>query len=158
MLLACSACGFEPLYGRREVVEELATVAVEPITERRGQILRNYLRDALDPRGASPAQRYRLRILIQEARADLLLRGDQFSTRAGYSSSAQYTLLDGDQVLTAGSAGFQTNFEIDSSQFATLSSRADAQDRVMRLISEEIRNQLATFFLDRANRAQAPAR
>jgi LPS-assembly lipoprotein len=154
LAVLCGACGFEPLYGRREVVDALATVAVEPITEWRGLILRTYLRDALDPRGASPPARYRLRVVIQEARADLLLRGDQFATRATYSGAALYTLLDGDQVLTSGSASFQTNFEIDTSQFATLSSRTDAQDRVMRLISEDIRNQLATFFLDRANRAQ----
>lgn len=157
LALLCGACGFEPLYGRSEVIEELATVAVDPIAERRGLILRTYLRDALNPRGVSPPARYRLVVTIQETRADLLLRSDQFSTRAGYTGGATFTLLDGGQVLTTGSAAYQTNFEIDSSQFATLSSRADAQDRVMRLVSEEIRNQLATFFLDRANRAQTPA-
>lgn len=157
LALLCGACGFEPLYGRSEVVEELATVAVEPIAERRGVILRTYLRDALDPRGASPPARYRLVVNVQETRADLLLRSDQFATRAGYTGGATFTLLEGNQVLTSGSAGYSTNFEIDSSQFATLSSRSDAQDRVMRLISEDIRNQLATFFLDRVNRAQSPA-
>jgi LPS-assembly lipoprotein len=156
--LLCSACGFEPLYGRSEVVEELATIAVDPIAERRGLILRTYLRDALDPRGAGPPPRYRLRVTVQEARSDLLLRGDQFATRAGYSGSASFTLLAGDQVLTSGSAAYQSNIEIDSSQFATLSSRADVQDRVMRLLSEDIRNQLATFFLDRVNRTQTSGR
>lgn len=159
--LPLAGCGFSPLYGRgangASPIEELAAIQVEQIPDRSGQILRNSLRDALNPNGLTVPARYRLRIRMTEPRQELALQRNDTVARVGYGVVASYFLLDASgRSLTSGNASLTTNFEVSDSQYATLSSRNSARDRVMVQISEDIRDQLAIFLGSRAPQASAP--
>ncbi len=153
-MILLSGCGFQPLYGTRDdgtrVSDELAAVRVALIADRSGQILRNYLLDGLTPQGQSTAPRYLLSIQLEEPSRELTLRRDDTPTRIGYAIVARYQLHDGAGRLLLNSATvFDSDYEITNSEFATLSSRLDARDRLLQQMSEEIRLHLAAYFRDR---------
>jgi LPS-assembly lipoprotein len=145
-----AACGFEPLYARRDnasVVDDLAAVRVNLIPDRSGQILRNYLLDGLNPRGQPAQAAYVLSIRINEPRREIGLQRDDTVTRYAYGVSAEFWLSDvrGAPVFS-GSSTSGTTFEISSSEFATVANQASARDRLMQQISNDIREQLAVYF------------
>ncbi len=152
-LFSLPSCGFEPIHASwpgSEVSGELAAIRVVPIPDRSGQILRNYLLDRLTPLGQSPSSRYTLVIRLIEPRQTLALRRDDVISRAGYSATASYELLDGsNKRVTTGVSSFSTDYEITSSEYATLVSQQSARDRVLELVGDDIRGQLAAHFRTR---------
>jgi LPS-assembly lipoprotein len=139
-----AACGFEPLHAQRGAVAALPPIRVEPIPERQGQILRNYLLDRLAPRGETGAQSYALSIKLFEPRQVLALRRDDVISRMSYSAIASYDLIDAaGKRVTAGSSSFSTDYEITNSEYATLTALQNARERVLELVADDIRNQIA---------------
>ncbi len=154
-----AGCGFQPLLGRAgdgaDAIEQLASIRVEPIPDRSGQVLRNALLDRLTPQGQTPRSRYVLRISLLEPRQTILLRRDDIISRSSYSAQASYELRDAQgQRLFSGSSSFSTDYEITASEFATRTSLENARDRVMELVANDIRNQLALEFRQRKNAAR----
>ncbi len=139
-----AACGFEPLHAQRGAVAALPPIRIEPIPERAGQILRNYLLDRVAPRGEGGTQAYTLAIRLFEPRQVLALRRDDVISRMGYSAFASYELVDaaGKRVV-AGSSSYSTDYEITNSEFATLAAQQNARERVLELVADDIRNQIA---------------
>lgn len=154
-----AGCGFEPLLGRAgdsaDAIEELAATRIEPIPDRSGQVLRNALLDRLTPQGQAPGTRYVLRIRVSEPRQTILLRRDDVISRSSYSAQATFDLRDAQgQRVFSGSSSFTTDYEIATSEFATRTSLENARDRVMELVANDIRNQLALNFRQRKNAAR----
>jgi LPS-assembly lipoprotein len=145
--LALQGCGFTPIYARgTQASDLLSQIEVAPIAERSGQILRNHLVDMFEPRRGSAARRqYVLQVRIIESRAALAIRRDDVISRGGYSASANFRIVDraGRQIMT-GAAGFNGDFEISDSERATAMAREGTRDRLMQLLAEEIRLQIAT--------------
>ncbi len=152
-LAGVAACGFEPLYGRKDngsVVDDLAAVRIDLIPDRSGQILRNYLLDDLNPRGQAANAAYTLSIRITEPRQEVGLQRNDTVTRYAYGVSASFSLRDVRGVsVMSGSSASGTSFEISDSEFATVSNQASARDRLMQQISSDIREQLAVYFSNR---------
>jgi LPS-assembly lipoprotein len=175
-LLALSACGFEPLYARRDygvdVPEQLAKVRIGVISDpspstmrgfreypiendRSRQILRNYLLDDLQPRGGAARGEYVLNIEVIEPRTDVAIDRSDTTLRYGYSVVAYFSLRDNaGRNLVRGSSVSATSFAVSQSEFATISSQKEARDRAMQEISQDIRNQLAAFFHSAAKAPQ----
>jgi LPS-assembly lipoprotein len=151
--LALAACGFEPLHASRpgqDVPGELASIRVLPIPERSGQVLRNYLLDRLTPLGQAPSSRYTLSIRLVEPRQTLALRRDDVISRSGYSATARFELADAAGTrVTGGIVSYSTDYEVTNSEYATLISQQNARDRVLELVGDDIRSQLATYFKTR---------
>lgn len=170
--LVLSGCGFQPLYGQREtgisMQDRLAAVRIGEIRtqppeglrdfkefrvedSRSRQLLRNALLEGLAPRGAAGRSEYVLDIRMVEPRTNLAIDRSDTAVRYGYSVVAYFTLRDasGRIVLNSGSSS-STNFEVSSSEFATLWSQRDARERIIQEISSDIRNQLASYFLNQA--------
>lgn len=150
---ALAGCGFEPLHRTTErgsAVDALAAIRVEPIADRSGQVLRNYLLDRLSPRGTPARAEYVLRVRLQEPRQTLALRRDDVISRVGYSATASFELTEasGRRVFT-GVSSFSTDYEVTNSEFATLASAQNARDRVLELVGDDIRNQIAMHFTRR---------
>lgn len=146
MLLA--GCGFQPLLGRQSgsgsVSDELASIRIAPIPDRSGQLLRNALLDSLTPRGAAVTPQYALTIRLQEPRQTIALRRDDVISRSSYSAVATFDLVDRqNRKIATGTSSFTTDYEITVSEYATRSSLEDARSRVLALIADDIRNQLA---------------
>lgn len=177
LCIALAGCGFQPLYGQREsgpsIQDQLAKIRIGEIRtqppeglrdfkdfrieeSRSRQLLRNALLDDLAPRGASGRSEYVLDIRLIEPRTNLAIDRSDTAVRYGYSVVAYYTLRDSSgRILVNTAAASSTNFEVSSSEFATLWSQRDARERIIQEISGDIRNQLASYFLSQSQ-AKAP--
>ncbi|MCZ8312799.1 MAG: LPS assembly lipoprotein LptE [Magnetospirillum sp.] len=157
--VALAGCGFQPLLGRAgdsaDAIEQLSAIRIEPIPDRSGQVLRNALLDRITPQGQTQASRYVLRIRLSEPRQTILLRRDDIISRSSYTANATFELRDmqGRRVFS-GSSSFITDYEITASEFATRTSLENARDRVLELVADDIRNQLALDFRQRQNAAR----
>jgi len=152
-----TGCGFQPVYGARPGVEttaEMASIKVDPINDRIGQLLRNHLLDALNPGGEPTQVKYRLLTEISEAKQELAIRKAELATRSNMNLTASYRLYDVDRkayVMTRTSV-VAASYNLLTNEFATLAAAADARERGTRDLSEDITRQIALYF-----RAQAKA-
>lgn len=156
LLLALGACGFQPVYGKRAgesgrqsaVTEDLASIAISPIADRAGQLLRNSLLDKLTPRGTPGRARYRLDVGLSETRSNLVILKDSTSTFAKVRFAATFILVDLEtgQPVHRGQSESTTTFNRVDSDFATLSAEKDARRRAADEISEDIRLRLGLYF------------
>jgi LPS-assembly lipoprotein len=153
VVVALSACGFKPLYGRSEAqalssVDHMAAIRIAPLQDRIGQQMHNLLRDRLNPYGQPRDPVYRLKVVISEARQELGIRKDETATRANLILSARFTLreIESDRVLLEGRTSSVNSFNILTDQFATDFAEADARERALRELSDNIRVRLGIYF------------
>ncbi|GAB4363007.1 MAG: LPS assembly lipoprotein LptE [Kiloniellaceae bacterium] len=150
--VALSGCGFEPLYGpginNAEVADSLAAVRVEPLNDRAGQQMHNFLRDRLNPRGQPVNADYRLRVQLSERLEELGVRRDETATRANLRMVAQFTLLsaDGHTPLLNGRSASTASYDILTNPFATTVSEDAARERALREVADDIQTRLALYF------------
>jgi len=151
---ALSGCGFTPVYGDRGVsaspaaAARLDSVAIEPIGERNGQMLRNLLIDRMyaDGRPADPA--YRLVIRLAATEEDLGIRRDATATRARVRLVADYELVDtaSNEVVYRTFSRAVVSYNLLEAQYATLVAEQDAYERGLIELADDIRTRLALFF------------
>lgn len=149
---ALGGCGFHPLYGTHSDSQntnaDLANVRIAPIANRTGQLLYNQLRDRLNPTGKPAEPVYVLEVVIVESGADLLLEPNNTASRTILDLTAQYKLRDiksGSTLLTSQSRS-SLSYDIQDSQYATLSSEQDVRRRATKQLSDDISTRLALFF------------
>lgn len=147
-----ASCGFKPLYGENElspdVVEDLASIYVEPIPDRIGQLVHNELSNRMTPLGAPADAKYTLKVKLEEVRDDVAIRQDESITRVNYRLTAifELTSLADDTVLLVGNAWSMTAFDRVQSDFATIVAQEDAQERLAKDVAEEVRTRIAVHF------------
>ena len=147
--LLLSACGFHPVYSENNNASAaaLATIAIAPIDDRKGQVLRTMLRERLSPKGLANRALYRLTVQLTESKAELALRKDGSATRANLTLSAVFVLERLPPYppgIAQGSAISTNSYNVLESDYATLSAENDARDRALRMLAEEIRLRVAT--------------
>src|ERR1700722_1459450 len=95
-LMALSGCGFSPLYGDHagssdaSVAGDLATIRVNQIGERYGQLMTNQLHDSFKPRGGAIPAVYELNVGLTESRSDIAARADGTASRTTISMIATW--------------------------------------------------------------------
>ena len=155
LFLLLAACGFQPLYGERggrdQALVEMASIAVGPIADRLGQIVRNELRDRLTPRGVPISPLYRLAVFVNTRREAVAFNDDESVTRFNFTLNARYVLTEvaSGQVIVSGSTRSVAAYNVVLSEFANLAAENDAKARAARDISEEIRTRLGVYFSQR---------
>jgi len=157
-LVLLAACGFEPLYAERDrggVRDDLASVTVAPIRDRSGQILRNHLVDQFRPNGQGGRSLYILDVSLIEPREETALDRTDQPTRVIYTVIAMYRLRDGatGATLYQSQAQASSSFNIDVSEFATLSGERNARGDVLRLLGEDISRNVGLYFARRGKAA-----
>ncbi|WP_205944887.1 LPS assembly lipoprotein LptE [Pelagibius litoralis] len=152
-ILPLGACGFSPLYSRGDdnsqaVSAELAAVRIEPLRDRIGQQMHNFLRDRLNPNGQPVSPNYQLRLQIQETTSELGVRRDETATRANLKLTANFDLRDAGNgaSLINGRSTSTTSYDILENPFATTISERDARDRALREVADDIQTRLAVYF------------
>ena len=150
-MLALAACGYEPLYGDKGGVEtsaELATIRVDPIKDRVGQLLRNQLLDTLNPMGEPSKPAYRLLVEVTETKQELAVRKSELATRSNMLFTANYRLtrFGSEGAVLSRSSSVSASYNLLNNDFANLSSEADARERGVRELSQDIARQLSLFF------------
>ncbi len=146
-----AACGFQPLYGggkRGPAAAELASIRIEPIADRSGQILRNHLLDRLNPYGRPANPAYVLRINLVDSLSGVAVRKSEFPTRTNLRISTNYSLTRADtgQSVFSASSAIEGGYNILNSEFATLAAEQDVRERVLREVAFDIEARLAAFF------------
>lgn len=153
-LSVLASCGFKPLYNHNSasgsaILQQFSLIRIEPIEDRIGQQLRNYLQDKITPAGVPEKPIYNLTVLLEETRSDMVILRDATSTFAKLKINARYhlTKIDTGKILTRNSVEAATIFNIVESEFANLRAQEDARRRAVNAISESIKSELAIFFL-----------
>ena len=148
-----AGCGLHPLYGGASgdaTVANLSDIRVNPIPERVGQVLRNYLSDRMQPTGLHQA-RYTLDVVVGEQRADLGIQKDATITFSRLTLTASFLLKDATTgaVLLSGSARADNSYNQLEGGFPSLSSQDDARTRAAQTVGQEIVSRLSLFLKNR---------
>ena len=151
--LILSSCGFRPVYGPAGAeapspTDQLAAIRIDPLRERAGQKLHNYLRDRLNPDGQPVEPAYRLLIHLSSSTKVLAFRSDNTGTRATITLSSDFALrsiADG-RILYTGQVRVGTGYNILNEAYPTNVSATDAVDRGLRELSDGIALRLAVYF------------
>jgi LPS-assembly lipoprotein len=149
-----AAC-FQPLHAPTasgvRVSDMLAAIEVAPVVSAPGQervthYLRSELVFDLDGSGQPRPKRYKLSVAIQERIATPII--DAVSGRADSATliaNASYTLatLDGSRVIATGTATSSASYDRFAQRFASVRAARDAEIRIAKLLSEQIKTRLA---------------
>jgi LPS-assembly lipoprotein len=145
-----SAC-FQPLYGPTasgvSMQDALAAVEVTPVgQDRLSHYLRSELVFDLDGSGQPRPKRYKLAVAAAESISTPIV--DTVTGRAAAATlvaNATFTLstLDGARVITTGRATASASYDRFPQRFANVRASYDAQMRVAKLLSDQIRTRLA---------------
>lgn len=146
-----SACGFRPLYadGANGVAgAQLSMVAVGPIDDRSGWLLRNALIDRLGGDAMPDGARYRLDVEIDDDITRFGIRGDAAATRERRTLRARYQLVDmqtGETLLDS-TAGSDAGIDITSSEYATVAAEETAAERLSKEVADDIVGRIGLYF------------
>ena len=153
-LVMATGCGFQPLYSHGDgnsshVLNQLSGIQINPIENRTGQILRNFLQDKLTPLGVPSSPTHKLIISLKETRSDMAILRDSHQLLQKVKMDAKYQLINIEtkNVLDSGTVSSTTVFNIVGSEYANLSAQKDARRRTVRIISDLVKERLALFFL-----------
>lgn len=135
------------LPGSVDTNEALRRIAVPPIPERTGQLLRIELGEQLNPSGVTVTPAYVLAVDLRESKQNLAVRKDDTATRANLIIVAKFELSDVQThgVVLKGRVRSSNSYDILDAQFATLSAENDARRRAARDIAAEIRSRLGAY-------------
>ena len=155
VVLALGACGFRPLYGTLgtsappQVTQALATISIPSLPDRQGMKLRQVLSEQLRPRGAAGGSAYDLEIGLTRHIDELGIRKDATSSRANFTLTARFYLRQAGQRIFEDQVQSIVSYNILDDQYATVASQADAEDRAVSQVGEQIKTRLAVYFHDR---------
>lgn len=163
--IVLAGCGYRPLYGDRgtvggaDVRKYLAEVKISGIADRRGQILRNYLLDRMNPAGEPAQARYVLSVTTTESSRITDSRADGTATRSDLVVVARFNLRDAnsDAVVYVDRTEGVSTFNLLTNRFASVSSEDEARRRAMELIADQISLQVSLFLNRRHGEAAATA-
>lgn len=146
-----TACGFQPLYGTHgDTVQDFQDIEIAVIPERNGQILRNNLIDRLYKGHYPNKPKYQLLISpIKKQSIGLGLdRETTADTRVQLTLLTQMRLIDTETkevLLERPLRGFVA-YNVLESQFTTIITRRDAEQRGLEQIADRIITELALYF------------
>jgi LPS-assembly lipoprotein len=157
---ALSACGFQPVYMRTAsgdagpAQRNLATISVDLIPDRPGQLLRQALQERFNSDTGNAPPRYKLAVSYSIAGEGIGIESDNTATHIRLRATANWTLqsADGTQAkVTAGAAHAMDGFDIlDQQYFAADLSTEQSNRRLANAIADQITLQLAAYFRHRA--------
>ncbi|MBV1702764.1 MAG: hypothetical protein KGQ46_13190 [Hyphomicrobiales bacterium] len=152
-LAACTALAgcFQPLYGSLNggLASKLQTIAVDPIPDMIGHYLGNDLIFDLNGTGSTVTPQYHLKVQLVEAVSTPLVNSySGIATSATVNVRANYTLTEAGstKVVFKGTAVNIVTYDRSNQGFANLRAGRDAEIRNAKVLSDQIRTQIAAFF------------
>ncbi len=146
--LLLPACNLQPVYagGNASAPAQLAQqIAVAPIPERGGFLVRQALIDRLGTPVATP--RYRLEVELDDQIVAFGVRGDNSAARERRTLRARYRLVESasNTVLVDATAGADAGIDRVSSNYAVVAAETTALERLSIDIAQQIAARLALF-------------
>ncbi|HEU0117805.1 MAG TPA: LPS assembly lipoprotein LptE [Alphaproteobacteria bacterium] len=156
-----TACGFSPVYGDHAhsapVAAEMNSVAIDNISDRSGQMLRNDLIDRMYGKGRPQSPRYHLAVSLSSSVEALGIQADATSTRSMMNTTAEYTLNDASgKPILKGTAHSVSSYNVLNDEYASLVSNQSASERTIHEVSEQIVNRLSLYFAERSEPGGSP--
>jgi LPS-assembly lipoprotein len=142
MITALGGCALTPVYQggtRGTAATALSRIAVAPIPDRAGFLLRNALQDRLGNPGGTAA--YRLEIELDDAIEGFGIRGDDSITRERRTLRARYRLVSADGARTYLDATARADSGVDvvrSSDLAVVAAENTALERLTTELAAQI--------------------
>ena len=92
-----------------------------------------------------------MRVILSGSTQGLAIAKSELATRSNYRLVARYHLFgaDGKKLIFQGTKKVVSSYNILTLKFATLVAEKDAKARAVQEISQDIRTQLAVFFVQR---------
>jgi len=154
--LLLAACGFTPIYGTHGATDgspvalDLNNIAIDNIPDRDGQMLRNDLVDRMYGKNRPLQPAYTLKVKIHSDEEDLGILANATATRSLLNMYSDYSLLDakGKEILH-GTAHSVASFDRLDEIYGTVAARADAHERTLHEVSEQIVNRVSLYFSER---------
>ncbi len=148
MLLSLAGCGLSPVYsggGTGTAAASLQNIAVAPIPDRSGFLVRQALLDRLGQTVDSP--RYRLEVELDDQIVAFGVRGDNSAARERRTLRARYRLVDTSTngVVIDATAGADSGIDRVSSNYAVVAAEVTALERLSTDIARQIGARLALF-------------
>jgi LPS-assembly lipoprotein len=156
-----AGCGFHPLYAHHResgMDADLATIKVNTIKDRLGQLLAISLRDELNPSGARAETRYTLDVQLTSERHDVGLRPDGTASRSQIILTAKFQLKDAQsrQTVLEGMTHAISAFDVLTDDYATIVAQHTAEERSLRDIDDDLRTRLQ-LYVGKHRSAPAPS-
>lgn len=151
-LAGLSGCGFQPLHARGDdgvaASDGLAAVRIDPMRDRVGQRMHNFLRDRLNVNGQPAVPDYRLKVELTETLSELGVRRDETATRANLKMEARFFLVSiaGQNAVLVGKSSSTTSYDILENPYATTVSEDNARERALREVADDIQTRLVVYF------------
>lgn len=141
--LLLGGCGFHPLYAdhaRSGFDADLASIKVNTIADRQGQLLAIALRDALNPTGAQVTTRYTLDVSLFSIREDIALRSDGTASRSEIAMTANFVLKDAkaNQPVLQGTTHSVSSYDVLTDNYATVVASQNAEQRTVQEVGDDI--------------------
>jgi LPS-assembly lipoprotein len=159
--LLLAGCGFHPLYARHGqggFDADLASIKVNTITDRAGQLLAIALRDALNPTGARVDTRYFLDVQLASTRQDIGLRPDGTASRSEIAMTAKFVLRDAkaNQAVLQGTTHSISSYDVLTDNYATVVASHNAEERTVHEVGDDILARLQ-LYVSKHRSAPAPS-
>ena|SRR5579864_706810 len=159
--LLLAGCGFHPLYAghsRSGFDADLASIKVNTIADRQGQLLAIALRDALNPTGAQVDTRYTLEVSLASVRQDIGLRADGTASRGEIVLTAKFTLRDAraNQAVLQGTTHSISSYDVLTDNYATVVASHNAEERTVHEVGDDILARLQ-LYVSKHRSAPAPS-
>lgn len=136
--LALAACGFEPVYGPGGSGSALRNrVLVDAPDDRNSYLLTREIEEQL---GRATPARFGLSVNIATTEEGLAIDAEGNTTRFNLLGAVDFALRDltSGQIVTSGTVDNFTGYSATGTTVATLASAQDAQERLMRILAEQI--------------------
>lgn len=157
-----AGCGFEPLYVEKKsdsdwyydsefdigIKEEMASIKVELIQDRIGQLIRNDLLDKLTPKGAPKSPKYYLRVIkIDKQEIDQALRNDITATRKKVIYKVYYELKNREHKrLLQGNSVAYLGYDILRDPYSTTFAQKKNEKNAAKIVANDISLRLGAYF------------
>ena len=156
-ILSVAGCGFRPLYtgaatenaiSGQQAEQRTASVFIDEIADRIGQILHRSLSDRLTPLGEPEKPRYRLSVGVSNiSTSQQAVRKDNLATRYLMAMTVRYVLYSypENQRLTGGNFSQRSAYDVQRSPYATDVAEETTKERLAKIIGNDIALRVAAF-------------
>jgi LPS-assembly lipoprotein len=148
--LGLAGCGFHPLYADHQengLDKTLASIQVDQVRDRLGQMLTNQLRDGFNPTSAGLPARYRLDVSLTKQEYDSALRSDGTASHTTIRVTAAYALhnLVDNKLATSGTVSSTNGLDVLDNQYANTIGQRTEEARAVQDVGEQIHERVVLY-------------
>ena len=159
LIIFLTSCGggYQPLYKKTnssniDIPKQFQKIKISIIEDRKGQILRNYLLDILNPKGQPKKPKYLLKTQLTESIQQTGKKADGTYTRSNLTNRTNIHFEDADtrQTLFRGMNRTTSSFDLIDDDLANRQALIGSRDANLRVLSQKIAASVAIAILNSA--------